>query len=89
MLPMMIEAALCLVLCVAGSAAEIDTALVLGLGFPRYEGGALKYCDWIGLAHVVQRCAAYGACGPLYRPGAQLRALAAAGVRFYPLSTAR
>ena len=89
MLPMMIEAALCLEQGVAGSAAEIDTALVLGLGFPRYAGGPLKYCDWLGLEHVMQRCAAYGACGPLYRPGAQLRALAAAGGRFYPLPTAR
>jgi 3-hydroxyacyl-CoA dehydrogenase/enoyl-CoA hydratase/3-hydroxybutyryl-CoA epimerase/enoyl-CoA isomerase len=89
MLPMMIEAALCLEQGVAGSAAEIDTALVLGLGFPRYAGGPLKYCDWLGLEHVMQRCAAYGACGPLYRPGAQLRALAAAGGRFYPVPTAR
>ncbi|MCC7462655.1 MAG: enoyl-CoA hydratase/isomerase family protein, partial [Gammaproteobacteria bacterium] len=85
MLPMMLEAALCLEQGVAGSAAEIDTALLLGLGFPRYAGGPLKYCDWLGLTQVVQRCDAYAACGPLYSASAPLRALAATGGRFYPV----
>jgi 3-hydroxyacyl-CoA dehydrogenase/enoyl-CoA hydratase/3-hydroxybutyryl-CoA epimerase/enoyl-CoA isomerase len=85
MLPMMLEAALCLEQGVAASAAEIDTALLLGLGFPRYAGGPLKYCDWLGLAQVVRRCERYAALSPLYQPGARLRAMAAAGERFYPL----
>jgi 3-hydroxyacyl-CoA dehydrogenase/enoyl-CoA hydratase/3-hydroxybutyryl-CoA epimerase/enoyl-CoA isomerase len=84
MLPMMVEAALCLEQGVAASAAEIDTALLLGLGFPRYAGGPLKYCDWLGLAHVVQRCDAYAATSPLYRASPRLRAMAAAGERFFP-----
>jgi 3-hydroxyacyl-CoA dehydrogenase/enoyl-CoA hydratase/3-hydroxybutyryl-CoA epimerase/enoyl-CoA isomerase len=89
MLPMILEAAICLEQGVAGSAAEIDTALLLGLGFPRYAGGPLKYCDWLGLAHVVQRCDAYAAISPLYRVSARLRAMAAAGERFFPLPAAR
>ena len=88
MLPMMLEAAICLEQGVAASAAEIDTALLLGLGFPRYAGGPLKYCDWLGLAHVVQRADAYAATSPLYRAGARLRAMAAAGERYYPLPKA-
>jgi 3-hydroxyacyl-CoA dehydrogenase/enoyl-CoA hydratase/3-hydroxybutyryl-CoA epimerase/enoyl-CoA isomerase len=76
MLPMMVEAAICLEQGVAASAAEIDTALVLGLGFPRYAGGPLKYSDWLGLAQVVRRCDAYAAASPLYRATARMRAMA-------------
>jgi 3-hydroxyacyl-CoA dehydrogenase/enoyl-CoA hydratase/3-hydroxybutyryl-CoA epimerase/enoyl-CoA isomerase len=84
MLPMMVESALCLEQGVAASAAEIDTALALGLGFPRYAGGPLKYCDWLGLAHVVRRCDAHADLGPLYRASARMRAMAAAAERYFP-----
>ena len=59
--------------------------MLLGLGFPRYAGGPLKYCDWLGAAHVLQRCEAYAGISPLYRAGDGLRAMVAAGGRFYPL----
>src|SRR5690606_9177027 len=68
MLPMIIEAARCLEEGVAETAAEIDTALLLGLGFPRYLGGPLQYADWLGLEHVVARCQQYAQLGPLYTP---------------------
>ena len=88
MLPMMVESAICLEQGVAASAAEIDTALVLGLGFPRYAGGPLKYSDWLGLAEVVRRCDAYAASSPLYRATARMRAMAAAGERYFPVARA-
>jgi len=83
MLPMIVEAAICLEEGVAGSPAEIDTALLLGLGFPRYAGGPLKYSDWLGLEHVVARCDANAALGPLYRATPRMRAMAAAGERYF------
>lgn len=83
MLPMVIEAALCLEEGVAGSPHEIDLAMVLGLGFPRHAGGPLKYADWLGLRHVVARCEAYEALGPLYRPTAGMRAMSQAGERYF------
>ncbi len=88
MLPMMVEAAICLEQGVAASAAEIDTALVLGLGFPRYAGGALKYSDWLGLAEVVRRCDQHAALSPLYQATAGMRAMAAAGERYFPVAAA-
>ncbi len=88
MLPMMVESAICLEQGVAASAAEIDTALVLGLGFPRYAGGPLEYSDWLGLAEVVRRCDAYAASSPLYRATARMRAMAAAGERYFPVARA-
>ena len=83
MLPMIIEASLCLEQDVADSAEEIDLALVLGLGFPRYAGGPLKYADWLGLKRVVERCDAYASLGPLYAPTERMRAMARAGERYF------
>jgi 3-hydroxyacyl-CoA dehydrogenase/enoyl-CoA hydratase/3-hydroxybutyryl-CoA epimerase/enoyl-CoA isomerase len=88
MLPMMVEAAICLEQGIAASAAEIDTALLLGLGFPRYAGGPLMYSDWLGLPHVVARCDAHAALGPLYRATPRMRAMAAAGERYFARSRA-
>jgi len=83
MLPMIIEAARCLEEGIAESAAEIDMSLVLGLGFPRYAGGPLKYADWLGINHVVTRCEAYKSLGSIYAPTEGMRAAAAAGTGFY------
>jgi 3-hydroxyacyl-CoA dehydrogenase / enoyl-CoA hydratase / 3-hydroxybutyryl-CoA epimerase / enoyl-CoA isomerase len=83
MLPMVIEAVRCLEEGIAASAAEIDIALILGLGFPRYAGGPLKYADWLGMAHVVARCDAYASLGPLYAPTEGMRAAARSGKKFY------
>ena len=68
---------------IAESAAEVDMALVLGLGFPRHAGGPLKYADWLGLKHVVARCDAYASLGPLYKPTEGMRAAALAGRKLY------
>jgi 3-hydroxyacyl-CoA dehydrogenase / enoyl-CoA hydratase / 3-hydroxybutyryl-CoA epimerase / enoyl-CoA isomerase len=83
MLPMIIEAARCLQEGIAETAAEVDMSLLLGLGFPRHVGGALKYGDWLGLKHVVARCDAYTSLGALYRVPESLRAAALAGKSFY------
>ncbi|HYD66851.1 fatty acid oxidation complex subunit alpha FadB [Azospirillum sp.] len=83
MLPMIVEAACCLEDGIAGSAAEIDMALVLGLGFPRHVAGPLAYADWLGMEAVVAACGRHAALGALYRPTAAMRAMAAEGGRFY------
>jgi len=83
MLPMIVEAACCLEDGIAGSAAEIDMALVLGLGFPRHVAGPLAHADWLGMEAVVAACGRHAALGALYRPTAAMRAMAADGGRFY------
>jgi 3-hydroxyacyl-CoA dehydrogenase/enoyl-CoA hydratase/3-hydroxybutyryl-CoA epimerase/enoyl-CoA isomerase len=83
MLPMIIEAARCLEEGIADSAAEVDMGLILGLGFPRHVGGPLKYADWLGMKHVVERCAVYHALGPLYAPTDTMRAAASSGKSYY------
>ena len=83
MLPMIVEAARCLEEGIAESAGEVDMSLVLGLGFPRYAGGPLKYADWLGMEHVVERCDKYKSLGGIYEPTDSMRAAAVARKRFY------
>jgi 3-hydroxyacyl-CoA dehydrogenase/enoyl-CoA hydratase/3-hydroxybutyryl-CoA epimerase/enoyl-CoA isomerase len=83
MLPMLIEAAICLESGIVGSGAELDTALLLGLGFPRHIGGILRYADRLGMTSVVERCDALAHEGPLYAPTERMRAMAAAGERYF------
>lgn len=83
MLPLIIEAARCLEEGIAATAAEVDTGLVLGLGFPRYAGGPLKYADWLGLEQLVARCQRYASLGPLYAPTEGMRSAARNGKTFY------
>lgn len=84
MLPMIVEAAHALEDGVVASAAELDMALLLGLGFPAYLGGPLKYADWLGLDNVVRQCDRYAALGRHYVPTGPMRALAAARQPFHP-----
>ena len=84
MLPMIIEAAIALEEGVVGSAAELDIALLLGVGFPRYAGGALRYADWLGIDRVVALSERHAHLGEPYRATPTLRRMAAAGHRFYP-----
>lgn len=84
MLPLVLEAARCVEDGIAGTPGEVDMCLVLGLGLPRYLGGALKYADHLGLAHVVQLCDTWKDLGPIYHPSEKLRAMAAQGGVFYP-----
>lgn len=83
MLPLLIEAAYALEDGVVASAVELDMALLLGIGFPAYLGGALKYADWLGLDHVVARADSYLSLGVGYHVTTRMRAMAASGERYY------
>jgi 3-hydroxyacyl-CoA dehydrogenase/enoyl-CoA hydratase/3-hydroxybutyryl-CoA epimerase/enoyl-CoA isomerase len=83
MLPLIFEAARCFEDGVVGSPGEADMCLILGLGLPRYLGGALKYADYLGLKTVVERAAKWESLGAIYRPSEAFLARAAAGKGFY------
>lgn len=83
MLPVIVESAVALEEGVVGSAAELDTALLLGIGFPSCLGGALKYADWLGLDHVVRLCDQYAELGEAYRATDAMYAMARTGATYY------
>lgn len=85
MLPMVVEAAHALEDGVVATPAELDMALLLGVGFPAYAGGALKYADWLGLDRVVALCDKHAALGAPYVPTARMREMAARKLRYYPV----
>jgi 3-hydroxyacyl-CoA dehydrogenase/enoyl-CoA hydratase/3-hydroxybutyryl-CoA epimerase/enoyl-CoA isomerase len=85
MLPMLIEAAHALEDGVVDTPGELDMALLLGLGFPRYLGGPLKYADWLGLERVVGLSDKYAHLGAQYRATQAMRSMAAAGQTYYPV----
>lgn len=83
MLPMIFETARCLEEKIVETANEADMGLILGVGFPPFRGGALKYADTLGLAKVVETAKKYEALGALYAVPAAVTERAAAGTRFY------
>ena len=85
MLALLVEAAHALEEGVVATPAELDMALLLGIGFPAHVGGALKYADWLGLAQVVALSDKHAALGPAYVATPTMRAMAATGARYYPL----
>lgn len=84
MLPLILEAARCVEDHIAATPGEVDMCLILGLGLPRYLGGALKYADYLGLKNVVEQASQRESLAPIYHSSEHLRAMAAAGEVFYP-----
>jgi 3-hydroxyacyl-CoA dehydrogenase/enoyl-CoA hydratase/3-hydroxybutyryl-CoA epimerase/enoyl-CoA isomerase len=83
MIPLCLEVARCLEENIIASPAEADLALVYGIGFPPFLGGALKYMDTIGLPAFCDKADALAAVSPLYLVPAQMRKMAAQGETFY------
>lgn len=85
MLAMVLEACRTLDEGVAGSAAELDLALLTGAGMPAYLGGPLNYADWLGAREIVERADRLADLGAMYQPPNCLREMARQGTRYYPV----
>ena len=83
MVPLCLETARCLEDGIVGSAAEADMGLILGLGFPKFRGGALRYIDLTGLQQFLNTTEAYSALGAPYQPSAQFCTRVAQNQNFY------
>ncbi|TFH87861.1 fatty acid oxidation complex subunit alpha FadB [Billgrantia azerbaijanica] len=84
MVPLCLETVRCLEDGIVGSAAEADMALIYGIGFPPFRGGALRYIDAMGVAAFVEQAERLAEeLGPLYAPTERLRQMAKAGEAFY------
>ncbi len=84
MVPTLVEAIVALEEGAVGTAAELDQALLLGIGFPAYAGGCLRYADWIGAEALVAACDRLEpVVGPSCRAPDSLRRMAASGATFH------
>jgi 3-hydroxyacyl-CoA dehydrogenase/enoyl-CoA hydratase/3-hydroxybutyryl-CoA epimerase/3-hydroxyacyl-CoA dehydrogenase/enoyl-CoA hydratase/3-hydroxybutyryl-CoA epimerase/enoyl-CoA isomerase len=83
-LPMLVEASRVLTEGVVREPADVDMGLLLGLGFPAFRGGILRWADTLGLPAVLDRLKLYEGLGPRFHPTEQMRRLAADGKGFYP-----
>ena len=83
MIPMIIETARCLEEGIVDTPNEADMGLIMGLGFPLFRGGALKYADTIGLAAICEKADRYAHLGALYTPTTTMRQMASEGATYY------
>ncbi len=83
MVAMCLETVRCLEDRIVETAVEADMGLALGIGFPPFRGGALRYIDSIGVGEFVDLADSFQDSGALYQPTAQLRELAKSGGAFY------
>lgn len=66
MLPVILESARCLEEKIVESATEVDMGLLLGLGFPAFRFGPLKFADDIGIDQVVNLAKKFQTYGGLF-----------------------
>ncbi len=83
MIPMCNEVVRCLEEGIVDTAAEADMALVFGVGFPPFRGGALRYIDTVGLANFVEMADKYKDISPLYHVTDKMREMAANGESYF------
>jgi 3-hydroxyacyl-CoA dehydrogenase/enoyl-CoA hydratase/3-hydroxybutyryl-CoA epimerase/3-hydroxyacyl-CoA dehydrogenase/enoyl-CoA hydratase/3-hydroxybutyryl-CoA epimerase/enoyl-CoA isomerase len=82
-LPMLVEASLVLMENIVRDPADVDLGLILGIGFPAFRGGLLRWADSEGLGKILERLAKYEALGKRFEATSQMKQLAQAGKGFY------
>lgn len=83
MIPLCTEMVRCLEDSIVGSAAEADMALIYGIGFPVFRGGAMRHIDSIGVVEFIALCEQYAHLGKLYEAPQMLKDMAANGQSFF------
>jgi 3-hydroxyacyl-CoA dehydrogenase/enoyl-CoA hydratase/3-hydroxybutyryl-CoA epimerase/enoyl-CoA isomerase len=83
MVPMVNEVARCLEEKIVASPYEADMALLYGIGFPPFRGGACRYIDQTGAASFVAMADKLAPLGKLYEAPKLLRDMAASGKKFF------
>lgn len=66
MAPLCMEAVRCLDEGIVANPADADLGAILGLGFPRFRGGPLRYIEQYGLKRFIEMVYGFQDLGPLY-----------------------
>ncbi len=83
MIPMIVESSRCLEDKIVNTPVEVDMGLLLGLGFPPFRAGALKYADSIGLKKLEELSGKYHSIGHMYEFTPYMKGLAAENKTYY------
>jgi 3-hydroxyacyl-CoA dehydrogenase/enoyl-CoA hydratase/3-hydroxybutyryl-CoA epimerase/3-hydroxyacyl-CoA dehydrogenase/enoyl-CoA hydratase/3-hydroxybutyryl-CoA epimerase/enoyl-CoA isomerase len=82
-LPMLVEASRTLEEGIAREPGDVDMGLILGIGFPAFRGGILRWADTVGLGKVLAKLDKYVSLGKRFEPTESMRRLSAAGKGFF------
>src|SRR5207248_8165785 len=82
-LPMLTEASRILTEAIVREPGDVDMGLVLGIGFPAFRGGILRWADTQGIETVMQKLKKYESLGVRFQPTEMLKKLAAEKRGFY------
>jgi 3-hydroxyacyl-CoA dehydrogenase/enoyl-CoA hydratase/3-hydroxybutyryl-CoA epimerase/3-hydroxyacyl-CoA dehydrogenase/enoyl-CoA hydratase/3-hydroxybutyryl-CoA epimerase/enoyl-CoA isomerase len=82
-LPMLTEASRILEEGIVREPADVDMGLILGIGFPPFRGGILRWADDLGMPALIEKLKKYEPLGSRFKPTEQIRRLAAEGKGFY------
>ena len=85
MLPMLMESSRCLEDEIVESPAEVDMALIFGLGFPPFRGGIFRWADEEGLERLAAASEKYVELSQLYKPTEQILGMVSKGEVFHPI----
>ncbi|MBI4649963.1 enoyl-CoA hydratase/isomerase family protein [Candidatus Desantisbacteria bacterium] len=78
------ESALCLEENIAASAGELDFALIMGIGFPAFRGGVLKFADTIGSEKIYKQLKDFEQkYGVSFAPSEKLKLMSLKNEAFY------
>ena len=83
MVAMCLESVRCLEDNIVATPMELDMALIYGIGFPPFRGGAISYIDSIGTAEFCRIADKYADLSPLYKVTDKLREMAATGASYF------
>jgi 3-hydroxyacyl-CoA dehydrogenase/enoyl-CoA hydratase/3-hydroxybutyryl-CoA epimerase/3-hydroxyacyl-CoA dehydrogenase/enoyl-CoA hydratase/3-hydroxybutyryl-CoA epimerase/enoyl-CoA isomerase len=76
-LPMLLEATRVLAERVVRDPGDVDMGLILGIGFPPFRGGLLRWADELGWPAVLEKLTKYESLGPRFQPTELSRRMAA------------
>jgi 3-hydroxyacyl-CoA dehydrogenase/enoyl-CoA hydratase/3-hydroxybutyryl-CoA epimerase/3-hydroxyacyl-CoA dehydrogenase/enoyl-CoA hydratase/3-hydroxybutyryl-CoA epimerase/enoyl-CoA isomerase len=82
-LPMLLEATRALAEGIARNPEDLDMSLILGLGFPPFRGGLLRWADSLGAAKVLEMLRPFEELGKRFEPTDVLKESVRSGRGFY------
>ena len=83
-LPMLLEATRVVEERIVREPADVDMGLILGIGFPPFRGGILRWADTVGAGEILKKLEKYRSLGKRFEPTETLKKHAEAGETFYP-----